>query len=196
MLAITCALITLPFFNQKRVTAVVSHLRALGRNPEQKNARAIQVALLAAAALAVTAKLLVLPSISSLLGALCAAIVFLGVFQAARSAQQQRKQQTAILKESPWLQVTLWERQVIFIWCIALLAARFISLFGSLSLQGTGITPVSTTCFVVSLVLLLCLKPNRAAFTGICKKCRTPIPIAFVDYGSCPSCDKDLQQIL
>ncbi len=196
ILAITCAVITLPFFNQNRVTAVVSHLRALGKNPEQKNARAMQLILLVAATLAVTAKLLVLPSLSSLLGALCAAIVLFGVFRGAQSIKQQRREQAKVLNESPWLQVTLWERQLVFIWGIALLAARFVSLFGSLSLQGTGITLVSTTCFTASLLLLLCLKPNRTAFVGVCKKCRTPIPIAFVDYGSCPSCDQDLQQLL
>jgi hypothetical protein len=194
-LAIVCALITLPFLNQKRIASFLSDLRSLAKEPNKKNARTIQVALVLIVLLLIAAKLLVLPSIRTVVGALCATIVVVGALKGAQHVRQHQRQQTRELEDSPWLRVTLWEQQVVVIWCIALVAARLISLFASLSLNGTGVSELSISGFAASFLLLLCLKPNRAAFVGVCKKCKTPIPIAFVDYGSCPSCDKALQQL-
>lgn len=194
-LVITCAAITLPFLNQNNLALLLSRLRNLGRNPEQKNVRMVQRLLLIVLVLVVVGKLAILPSLTNFLGALCAAAVFFGILRSVQHARREQKQQDKDLRESPWLQVTIWERQIVIISCIALAAARLISLFGSLSLQGTGVTPLSLGSFGASVLLLLCLKPNRSAFIGICKKCKTPIPIAFVDYGSCPSCDKGLEKL-
>jgi len=195
-LAIVCGLVTLPFLNQKKIATLLSSLRTLGKEPKQRNARVIQTVLALIVALLITAKLLVLPSLTTFLGAVCSILVVIGALRGAMHVRQQQRRQTKELEDSPWLRVTLWEQQVVVIWCIALVAARLVSLFASLSLDGTGVTTLSVTCFAASFLLLLCLKPNRTAFVGVCKKCKTPIPIAFVDYGSCPSCDKSLQQLL
>jgi hypothetical protein len=195
-LAITCAVLTLPFLNQNNLALLLSRLRSFGRNPEQKNTRMAQRLLLVVLVLLVAGKLVVLPSLTNILGVLCAAVVCFGILRSIQQARQAQNKHAKELQDSPWLQVILWEQQIVIISCIALAAARLVSLFGSLSLKGTGVTSLSLGSFGASVLLLLCLKPNRSAFIGICKRCKTPIPITFVDYGSCPSCDKALQELL
>ncbi len=188
-----CAVFSLLFFDQIRVSRILSQLRRLGATPNQQAARLIQLLLLAIIVVTVGVKLLLIQTLTTRLGIIFTLLAGLAALGALVTSQAQHKERLQKLDALPKLKIAQWETQLVIFSIIPLLLARLLSTIGALSVPEFGATsPLSLSCFITSLILLLGLKPNRAAFVGICVKCKAPIPIAFVDYGSCPQCNQEL----
>jgi len=194
--AILCALLSLPFLNQRAIAVRMSSLRSFHKRGDQKKPKALKATLIMAATLVAAAKFLALSNFRNIVGLIFSAILLLGIVTSLRHAIESARVHGQALKDSPWLQLSLWEKQLIIIFTIPIVAARLVSLLGALSVSNSEVSPLSIGCFGASVVLLLVLKPQRANYIGMCAKCKTPIPIVFVEYGSCPACNQELAEKL
>jgi hypothetical protein len=174
----------------------MSRLRNFHKRPDEATPKALQKLLLVAIALSVAVKLLVLPRLDNFVGLLFAIIIAIGLISSVRRGLEQSRVHRQALKDSPWTQVGLWEKQLIAIFTIPMVAARLVSLIGALTAHNGEVTQVSVVSFVASVLLLLALRPQRSHYLGMCAKCKSPIPIVFVEYGSCPACDRELAEKL
>jgi hypothetical protein len=194
-LIILCGLITIPFLNQLRVGDLLSKLRRLEQDSTQKSNRLLQIALTIAISVPIGLKLIMVPKLSTVFGMVCALLIGFGILRSILAARKQISQQRNALQQNPLLKISGWEQQAVILYSIPLIAARLLGIVGGLSILAPGVTTLSAGCCVASFLLLLCLKPDRGAFVGVCKRCRTPVPIAFVDHGSCPCCDPALETL-
>lgn len=187
--AALCAVLTLPFLNQRALARRVAALRRVQADVQTKKRRITKAALPLLLATIVVAKLAALPAVRNVVSLLAAAILLLGIISSLQHIIREGRAQSARLRSSPWLYVNLWERQLLIIFSVPMIAARLVSACGALSL-GTSPHPIYGAIYVVvSVLLLLALKPDKTAFVGWCPRCKSPAPIAFVEYGSCPHCD-------
>ena len=122
-------------------------------------------------------------------------MVIVGVLLSIKRALEENRLRAQQLKDKPTLQITIWESQLVAVFLLPLIAARLISLVGALTTVDAQASATSAACFIASALLLLCLKPDRRAFIGMCAACKSPVPIAFVEYGRCPACDKELRAL-
>ncbi len=152
--------------------------------------------LITATTLVAAAKFLALSHFNNFVGLIFSIMLLLGIVASLRHAIENARIHGQALKDSPWLQLSLWEKQLIIIFTIPIVTARLVSLLGALSVSTGEVTLLSAVCFGASVLLLLTLKPQRANYIGMCAKCETPIPIVFVEYGSCPACNQELAEKL
>jgi hypothetical protein len=189
---IISALIIVSFLDQRRVSTTMSRLRNFHKVQQSKRSQSSHTAFIMTLLAVLAGKFILLPSVTNIIGLIFTAVVITGIIVNMKRAWNDRKLHVEALSKSPWIQISLWERQLVVISTIPILAARLISLFGTLTIQNAQTTALSIGCFVLSALLLLCLKPERAAFVGLCTACKSPAPIVFVQYGKCPACDCDL----
>jgi hypothetical protein len=194
--AVLCALLTLPFLNQRAIAHGMANLRALTRKPDHRTQRIFSALLVVVLGLIITSKLLAFSRVDNLLGATFTALIVIGIVSSIRTMLAHRQAQAKQLAAAPWEHIPLWERQLVVTAAMPMVTARLVSLFGALSTQNSQVTGLTLTTFGTSLVLLLILKPNRATYVGHCARCKTPVPIAFVQFGSCPACDQELGERL
>jgi hypothetical protein len=193
IIATVCTLVTLPFLNQQVVAKRAASLRKWQSDSRTSGNRGFKVILGVSLAGIVVVKLLLLPSINTIAAVIVAAILLLGIVSSVQHVLRETRAQSKALLDSPRLHVALWERQLIVLFSIPIIAARIISLCGALSV-GRATTPALNVIYLlVGIMLLAAMKPERSAFIGWCRRCRSPTPVAFVEYGSCPRCDDQLR---
>lgn len=191
-IAALCAIIVLPFLNQKRLAKRIALIRGQMGGNRAKSAGSNKAIIIAVITLIVVTKLALLPALNSIAAFIVAGIIVLGIVSTIKHFLKESTTRSQSLSKSPWLYVLLWERQLVIVFCLPIIAARLISLCGALSL-GTMQTPAMGALYLItSAVLLTAIKPDKSAFMGWCPICRSPVPIAFVEYGSCPRCNKEL----
>lgn len=190
--AVLCALLTMPFLNQRGIAQGMAHLRTLARTPDHRTQRLVSVLLVLVLGVIITSKLLTFSRVDNLLGAVFTALIVIGIVSSIRTMLAHRQAQAKQLTEAPWEYIPLWERQLVIIAAIPMVTARLVSLFGALSTHDGEVTGLTIATFGTSMLLLLILKPNRATYVGHCSRCKTPVPIAFVQFGTCPACDPEL----
>jgi len=192
LLAALATVITLPFLNQKRVASKLANLRRWQSESRGQRSRRPGILLGVLLACLIAAKLAMLPTLSSLLSLVVAGILILGIISSVKHVVGESKKRNDVLVKSPQLYVTAWEQQLVTLCSIPMLAARVVSLCGALSLGNMNYPVLGSTYLLTSVVLLLALKPEISSFVGWCRNCKSPTPIAFVEYGSCPRCDPAL----
>lgn len=191
-IAAVSAVIALCFANQRSVSQGVAKVRRSQNHSRHAGSRRNAIVVTALLAALVFAKLIFLPTLNNFASLLAALILLVGIASSLRHLIRESRARTEALRISPWLYITLWERQLVVLFCIPMIAARCISLCGALSL-GTMSHPYFAGAYLAtSIVLLLILQPQRSAFMGWCPLCKSPTPVAFVEYGSCPKCDSTL----
>jgi hypothetical protein len=189
--ALICGLITLPFVNQAAMCNRVSVLRKGNKaavDGKGKRLRGLFVILLL---LGVLAKPLMVGRIDNIVALTLVLFLVFGAITSAKHALEKEKAARELFKESPWSHISQWEAQLITILGIPIMLARAVSSF--VTLAAGPETPLSAfVAFLVSATLLAMLRPERRFFVGFCQQCKHPVPIVFVDYGSCPLCDERL----
>ncbi len=194
--AIVCALLTLPFLSQDRIARGMASLQTSSRNPSRRTQQLFSALLVVIIGLLIASKLLAFSRFDNLLGIAFTAVLVIGIASSIRSVLAQRQSQAQALTQAPWEYIPLWERQMIVTATIPMVTARLVSLLAAASADHGEVSTLIIGAFCTSVVLLLILKPNRATYVGHCLKCKTPAPIAFVQFGSCPVCDGELAQHL
>lgn len=192
VVALLCAAITLPFLNQQRVARSLATLRRWQSGSLKKRSQTIKPLIGLVIALLIGGKLILLPTINNVASLLVAGIIILGIISSMKHVMNETRARSHSLAQAPWLYVLLWERQLVALLCIPIVAARLISLCGALSLGSASHPTASVVYLLIGIVLLLALKPQRSTFIGWCPSCKSPAPIAFVEYGSCPRCNEEL----
>jgi len=192
--AIACALLTLPFLNQDRIARSMAALRTTYRNPSRRTQQLFSAMLVVVVVLLIISKLLAFSRFDSLLGLAFTAVIVIGIASSIRTIIAQRQSQAQALAQSPWEYIPLWERQLVVAATIPMVTARLVSLLVAASADHGEISALTLGAFCTSVVLLLILKPTRATYVGHCMRCKTPVPIAFVQFGSCPACNDELAQ--
>jgi hypothetical protein len=193
LISIICGIFILPFLNQGNVCLFLARIRGF-QERNRNSGKAIANRLLVGTTVGglILAKLLLLPSISNFLSLIVTGGLIFGIILSARHFISEAHKHSSYLRASPWLYIQLWERQILVLYILPIVAARCISLCGALSTYTTDNSIISAVYPIASAILLLALKPARSSFIGWCKKCKAPTPIAFSDYGSCPACDETL----
>jgi hypothetical protein len=140
--------------------------------------------------LAIVVKPLLVGRVDNVAAVVLIAFLIFGAVKSAKHAIEKEKASRELFKDSPWSHISQWEAQLVTILGIPIMLARVVSLCATL---GADATPLSTLgAFLVSAILLSMLKPEKRFFVGFCGRCKHPVPIVFVDYGSCPLCDERL----
>ncbi len=190
--ATIAAIFTLPFLNQAaiaRTLAIARRSQTSSGRPNRLIQRAIIPLLIV---LMVVAKLAFLPTLNSFVAIVVTIIILLWIASGVKQVIRENRERSRTLARSPWLYIVLWERQIVLLFLLPMVAARMVSLLGALSLGNATSNTFAIVALATSIILLAALKPVRPAFIGWCPNCRSPSPIAFVEYGSCPSCDEQL----
>jgi hypothetical protein len=191
-IATLCAIVALPFINQKALARLITLIRGRIGGDSPKTTGSNKAIIVALIALIVMAKLALLPALNSFAAFLVAGIFLLGIVSTVKHLLMESARRSQSLSKSPWLYVMLWERQLVALFCLPIIAARLINLCGALSLGAAQKPYIGLTYLLASTVLLTALRPERSTFIGWCPSCRSPVPIAFEEYGSCPRCNKEL----
>ena len=195
IISIICGIFILPFLNQGNISRFLARIRGIqGRNRNSGKTAASRLLVGTAIGGLILTKLLLLPSISNFVSLIVTGGLIVGIILSARHFLSEAHKHSNALLASPWLYIQLWERQMLILYILPIVAARCISLCGALSTHATDDSVTSASYPIASAILLLALKPARSSFIGWCKKCKAPTPIAFVDYGTCPACDGALAQ--
>jgi hypothetical protein len=193
MIAALCCIFTIPFLNQESLSRLLSQARKTSnKNRDSNKANQNKFLVGAIVGALILTKLLLLPKLSGLFSLIFTAALVVCILMSAKHFIAETKAHSAKLKSSPWLYIQFWERQIVTIYCLPLIAARTVSTCGALSANAPGNLFNAVAYPIASVILLLALKPKRSTFIGWCQRCKTPTPIAFVEYGSCPSCEESL----
>lgn len=188
--ALLCSLLTLPFLKQASVCHRVGALRRGNKaavDGKSKRSRGMFVALLI---LAILLKLLLVGRVDNVAAVVLVAFLVFGAIKSAKNAIEKEKASRELFKDSPWSHISQWEAQLVTIVGIPIMLARVVSLCATLSVDATPFSNLAA--FLVSAILLAMLRPEKRFFLGFCERCKHPVPIVFVDYGSCPLCDERL----
>lgn len=191
-IAILCGLLTLPFLKPELVHRYISALRGAHKSESSGSFKIGKTLLLLGLITPALSKLLLVPRLDNLLALLFVWILAFGAFTSIRKALKDREKQKKLLEDSPTIRVQNWETHIVLVTTISFVAARAISLCGVLGESSKDIPLRALGYTATSALLLLMLKPNKKFFIGGCKRCKRPVPTAFVDYGSCPFCDETL----
>jgi hypothetical protein len=192
--AAIAALCTLPFLNQAALARTLAKARRFQNNSGKSNRLPQRIAVSFIILLIVGIKLAFLPTLNSFVAIVVAMIILLWIASGVQHVIRGNRERSRTLARSPWLHVVLWERQIVLLFILPMISARLISMFGALSLGNATSPAFAVVAMVASIILLAALRPERSAFIGWCPSCRSPAPIAFVEYGSCPRCDEHLAQ--
>jgi hypothetical protein len=147
---------------------------------------------LALLVLAILLKPLLVGRVDNAMTLVLVAFLALGAIKSAKQAIDKEKASREMFKDSPWSHISQWEAQLVTILGIPIMLARAVSICATLGVTADSSGLVPLVGFVASALLLGMLKPEKRFFLGFCERCKHPVPIVFVDYGSCPRCDKRL----
>jgi hypothetical protein len=86
-----------------------------------------------------------------------------------------------------------WQTQLIIIFALPALTARAVSMVMSMADYSHDRIVWCAAGVLMSALLLAMLKPKKEYFVGVCQRCKHPVPIVFVEFGSCPLCDEKLR---
>lgn len=142
--------------------------------------------------MAIVLKPLLVGRVDNIAALILVAFLVLGAIKSAKHAIDKEKASRELFKDSPWSHISQWEAQLVTILGIPMLLARAVSIFTTVSATADAAHTSTLVGFFVSAILLAMLKPERRFFVGFCGRCKHPVPIVFVDYGSCPLCDERL----
>ena len=191
MISIIAALITLPFMDQARISRVLSKLRKKPNSATTKINKRGPIVIGMTVGSIICGKFILLPRLDNLIALTFAAILIIAAIVSLSHAIKQHREHTRLLMESQWRQIVVWEQQILIIFCIPIFTARLISLCGTLSVINSQSIASNFIYFFTRVALLLALKPSRSSFLGVCANCKAPVPIAFVEYGSCLNCNQE-----
>jgi hypothetical protein len=91
------------------------------------------------------------------------------------------------------MHIEQWQTQLITIFILPAMAARAISLTITLTDYSQDRMLWCGAGMLMSALLLAMLKPKKEYFVGVCQRCKHPVPVVFVEFGSCPLCDETLR---
>lgn len=192
--ALLCALFTIPFLNQAWVCSRVAALRKGNRevvDGSTKRSRTLFVAVL-------TAGLLLKPILvgrsDNVLALVLMIFLVLGALKSIKHALEKEKATRELFKDSPTTHIAQWQAQLVTIVGLPFMFARGVSFLTTWGCESASSAPLAFVGFLSSCALLAMLRPDRRFFIGFCVRCKHPVPIVFVDYGSCPLCDDRLSQ--
>jgi hypothetical protein len=193
--AILCALLTLPFIDQEKLARGLALLRSRPSDTKSDKSKLVKIGIVLAVALALMIKLSSLPEIRSVAALAIAAILVFGAWVTIQHVLKTLNEQRDLIASSPAQRVKLWENQIVAIVALPIIAARAPSLLGALSYSQGDSYLVTLSCLATTVLLLMITKPKRSAYIGSCRRCKAPVPVAYVSYGSCPGCDKGLREL-
>jgi hypothetical protein len=192
--AIGCALLTLPFLKQDRVCQLVAKLRTHNKKLLESRSMLMSGVILAGITIMAAVKVLMLPRLDNLVAMAFLLCVIVGALKTFRQALRDTKALGEILSENPRKQIDQWQRQLVVIFLLPMLAARAISLTLSAASTAPDQAVWCGAGLLMSGLLLSMMKPARSCFIGVCRTCKHPVPIVFVEFGSCPRCDEKLKE--
>ena len=190
--ALLCALLTLPFLNQASMCNRVSALRRGNKAAVEGKTKRFRGLFLAMLVTAVGLKPLLVGRVDNAVALVLVAFLVLGAIKSAKHAIEKEKASRELFKDSPWSHISQWQAQLVTILGVPIMFARAVSIFTAVSVTADTAHTSALVGFVVSAILLAMLKPEKRFFLGFCGRCKHPVPIVFVDYGSCPLCDERL----
>jgi hypothetical protein len=186
--AILCALLTLPFIDQEKLARGLALLRSRPSDTKSDKSKLVKIGIVIAVALALMIKLSSLPEIRSVAALAIAAILVFGAWVTIQHVLKTLNEQRDLIASSPAQRVKLWENQIVAIVALPIIAA-------ALSYSQGDSYLVTLSCLATTVLLLMITKPKRSAYIGSCRRCKAPVPVAYVSYGSCPGCDKGLREL-
>ena len=188
-LSALCALAVLPFLNQIRVSQSLARLRDLQQAKKHLLTGATKLIIITFCFALVMLKLQRIDYFTSIKGVLFSIFIVCWGGLLIYSKLQNHRLTPHNSDEENWLQILAWERQSVFLNIVPLLLARGVSFIPSLSSSVSDISLGTYIQTISSALLMLMLRPKREYYIGHCSTCLRIVPIAFVQYGKCPSCD-------
>lgn len=194
--SIICALLVLPFLNQRGIASYLALSRTLQRNNSTAIKRFYSHLILIGCIIAVAMKLNGVGSLhpfNALIFCLCVALWALLLIH-----HHWRIQRATLhdANNNPWEMILMWERQVVYLNLLPLFLARGISFFAIWATNPASLSIESYGYILASALFLLLLKPRQEHYVGRCRNCQRTVPIAFASYNSCPSCNSTLEKQL
>lgn len=190
--ALLCALVTIPFLNQAGICSRIAALRKGNKEAVHGKTRRARGLFLAALVAVVLLKPLLVGRVDNVVALIFLLFVLFGAIKSVKAALEKERATRELFKDSPLYHISQWQAQLVTVVGIPFMLARAVSLFTTWSSPSYESSPAAIVGFMVSCALLAMLKPERRLFIGSCSQCRHPVPIVFVDYGSCPRCDERL----
>jgi hypothetical protein len=192
-IATLCAAITLPFLNQARICRLISRLRLHHKKHLESHSTLISGLILGGLCLTFAVKVVLLPRIDTVVGLVFLLCIALGALKTFRQALLGAKPSINQPFTTPLMHIEQWQTQLIAIFILPTIAARAVSLSMTLTDYTNDRMLWCGTGMFMSALLLAMLKPKKAYFVGVCQRCKHPVPIVFVEFGSCPLCDEKLR---
>ncbi len=193
LLAILCALASLPFLAQRTVHKVLSSLRVLHSKSLTVGSQGLPITLALGVGAVLILKVLMFSQLPRGVLLLIIAVVAWSSRKFLSQVGKQTREDNALFASNPWAKVQRWEQQVIVFAILPLALARMISLVGACADFPADDQNQQIIFILVSAIFLGMLQPDRSFFIGTCKTCQRPVPIVFQDIGSCLSCDMNLR---
>jgi hypothetical protein len=191
--ATVAALVLLPFLAQEALYRAMAALRIL--NAKQLESKPFLIPLMSGVFVGgiIALKILSLLQISGVWGLALIVLITAATLHGIAHSLRTNARHSHMIKTDAWSRLLQWESQLVVLSLIPLLIARSISLVGALSI-GAEVSPLRFLVFFsISVMFLAMLRPTKRLFIGFCKKCKQPVPIVFVDLGSCIQCDEKLR---
>jgi succinate dehydrogenase/fumarate reductase cytochrome b subunit len=191
-MAILCAVATIPFLKQDAVCRVVAKLRTHNKKLLESPSTWTTGMIVGGIALMASVKALLIPRLDNVIAIIFLLCVIFGVLKALRQAVKETKAVRDTHRDNPKMQIDQWQMQLVVIFLLPIIAARAISILLSAASTAPDALRWCGAGLLTSGVLLLMLKPKISCFIGVCRTCKHPVPIVFVEFGSCPRCDETL----
>lgn len=192
-IAMLCAAITLPFLNQAGMCRLLARLRLHNKKHLESRSRLISGLVLGGLCLTCGIKLALLPRIDNVVGLLFLLCIALGALKTFRQARKAEKPSVEESPATPLVHIEQWQTQLIIIFALPALTARAVSMVMSMADYSHDRIVWCAAGMLMSALLLAMLKPKKEYFVGVCQRCKHPVPIVFVEFGSCPLCDEKLR---
>lgn len=194
--SILCALLVLPFLNQKGVASYLAVSRTLQRKNHTTIRRFYSHLALIGGVIAVAIKLSGIGSLHPVNALIFCTCILLWAGLLINHHWRIQRAKLHQTNDYRYESILLWERQVVYLNLFPLLMARGISFFAILATNFALLSLPSYGYILGSALFLLLLKPKQEFYLGACPNCQRTVPIAFVSYQSCPSCDTNLAKQL
>ncbi len=189
-LAILNAVIILPFLAQNSLHVTLSKLRNLHLRSIERSTSVMPLLVVALVGLGVAMKAALIFNLPRSLAVVILLFLVPALLKQFREAQTRNREDQELFSKNPWAKVQRWEQQMVLFVTLPLVLARLIGVYGALSIPPEGEGELFRVTFtIISGLFLGMLQPIRSNFVGICRKCKSPVPIVFQDVGSCLQCD-------
>lgn len=139
-------------------------------------------------------KALLLPRLDNIVALFFLLCLVIGALKTFQQALKDTKVLRDTHRNNPKIQIDQWQMQLVVIFLLPMIAARAVSICLSAANTEPDQLAWCGTGLLTSGLLLSMLKPKRTCFIGVCQKCKHPVPIVFVEFGSCPRCDDKLRE--